>query len=53
LQVRVSERLRATVRDGFGLRALVELDGVPIRPPERYRPSNAFMDWHGRRFGFG
>ena len=53
LQVRVSERLRATVRDGFGLRALVELDGMPIRPPERYRPSDEFLGWHGRRFGFG
>jgi putative restriction endonuclease len=53
LQVRVSERLRASVRDGFGLKALVALDGQPIRPPERYRPDDAFLGWHGRRFGFG
>lgn len=53
LRVRVSERLRATLRDPFGLRALVELDGQPIRLPQRYRPSDVFLDWHGRRFGFG
>lgn len=53
LRVRVSERLRDTVRDPFGLQALVALDGQPIRLPQRYRPSDEFLDWHGRRFGLG
>lgn len=31
----------------------VEPDGQPIRLPQRYRPSDEFLDWHARRFGLG
>jgi len=48
----ISGRAFAAVRDPFGLRALKEQDGQPIRLPQRYRPSDAFLGWHGRRFGF-
>jgi predicted restriction endonuclease len=49
LKIRVSQQLRNAVEDKYAQQALVALDGVPIRPPERLRPDDELLAWHQKR----
>jgi len=48
LAIRVSQRLRDAVADTYAQQALVSLQGVPIRAPERLRPDDELLAWHQR-----
>ena len=50
--VRVSPRVQASKGDSFITESLLRFDGQPIRFPERFGPSPAFLTRHARRFGF-
>lgn len=50
LKIRVSKQLRDAVADAYVQQALVALDGVPIRPPERFHPDDELLAWHQKRF---
>jgi putative restriction endonuclease len=50
LKIRVSQHLREAVADAYVQQALVALDGVPIRPPERFRPDDELLAWHQKRY---
>ncbi|MFM7506882.1 MAG: HNH endonuclease [Rubrivivax sp.] len=49
LKIRVSQQLRDAVADAYVQQALVALDGVPIRQPERLRPDDELLAWHQKR----
>jgi predicted restriction endonuclease len=49
LKTRVSQQLHDAVADTYAQQALVALDGVPIRPPERLRPDDELLAWHQKR----
>lgn len=50
--VRASKKLCASTADGYMAISLVEIDGLPISLPERFRPEPKFLAAHARRFGF-
>lgn len=50
--VRVSPQLRAKPSDSYISESLLRFDRQPIRSPERFGPTPAFLEWHARRFGF-
>jgi putative restriction endonuclease len=50
--VRVSPQVKASKGDSFITDSLLRFDRQPIRFPERFGPSPAFLTWHARRFGF-
>lgn len=50
LQVRVGRRLREAVGDTYVQQALVALDGLPIRSPDRLKPDDELLAWHQSRF---
>ena len=50
--VRVSPQLRAKPSDSYISESLLRFDRQPIRFPERFGPTPAFLEWHARRFGF-
>ncbi len=50
--VRVSKKLNAKPLDGYIAISLVEIDGLPITLPERFRPAPEFLESHAKRFGF-
>lgn len=50
LKIRVSQQLRDAVADVYVQQALVALDGVPIRPPDRLRPDDELLAWHQQRY---
>lgn len=51
-RVRVSKDLSAAHADEFTKAAIAAFDGRPIRLPERFRPDEAFLTAHAKRFGF-
>lgn len=51
-RVRVSSKVKASKDDSFITDSLLRFDAQPIRFPERFGPSPAFLTWHARRFGF-
>jgi hypothetical protein len=48
----VSPQVKASKGDSFITDSLLRFDRQPIRFPERFGPSPAFLTWHARRFGF-
>jgi hypothetical protein len=50
LKIRVCQQLRDAVADRYVQQALVALDGVPIRPPERLHPDDELLAWHQQRY---
>ncbi|MBL8351176.1 MAG: HNH endonuclease [Burkholderiaceae bacterium] len=50
LKIRVSQQLRDAVADAYAQQALVALDGMQIRPPERLRPDDELLAWHQKRY---
>jgi hypothetical protein len=50
LKIRVSQQLRDAVADAYVQQTLVALDGVAIRPPERFRPDDELLAWHQKRY---
>jgi putative restriction endonuclease len=50
LKIRVSKQLRDSVADAYVQQALVALDGVPIRAPERFHPDDELLAWHQKRY---
>lgn len=50
LKIRVSKQLRDAVADAYVQKALVALDGVPIRSPERFHPDDELLAWHQKRY---
>jgi putative restriction endonuclease len=50
LKIRVAQQLRDAVADKYIQQSLVALDGVPIRPPERFRPDDQLLAWHQKRY---
>lgn len=50
LKIRVSQQLRDATADSYAQRTLVALDGVAIRPPERFLPDDELLAWHQKRF---
>lgn len=51
-RVRVSKELRTAHADEFTRAAIAAFDGRPIRLPERFKPDEAFLTAHAKRFGF-
>jgi putative restriction endonuclease len=51
-KVRVSPKVKASMGDSFITESLLRFDAQPIRFPERFGPSPAFLMWHAQRFGF-
>lgn len=50
--VSVSPTVKASKGDSFMTDSLLRFDRQPIRFPERFGPSPAFLTWHARRFGY-
>ena len=50
LKIRVGQSLRDAVADKYIQLSLVALDGVPIRPPERFLPDDELLAWHQRQY---
>lgn len=50
--VRVASHVKASKGDSFIAESLLRFDRQPIRFPERFGPSPAFLERHARRFGF-
>lgn len=50
LKIRVSQQLRDAVADAYVQQALVTLDGVAIRPPERFLPDDELLARHQKRY---
>ena len=51
-EVRVSPKIKANKKDSFISESLLRFDQKPIRFPDRFGPSPAFLEWHARRFAF-
>ena len=51
-KVRVSPKIKAHEGDSFMTESLLRFDQEPIRFPNRFGPSPAFLEKHARRFGF-
>jgi putative restriction endonuclease len=51
LKIRVSQQIMDAVADQYIQQSLVALDGVPIRPPERFHPDGELLAWHQKRYG--
>ena len=51
-KVRVSPKIKANKKDSFISESLLRFDQKPIRFPDRFGPSPAFLEWHARRFAF-
>jgi putative restriction endonuclease len=50
LKIRVSEQLREGTADPYAQQALIALDGVAIRPPDRLAPDDELLAWHQARY---
>jgi predicted restriction endonuclease len=50
LKIRVGQYLRDAAADKYIQLSLVALDGVPIRPPERFLPDDELLAWHQRQY---
>lgn len=51
-RVRVSKELNTAHADEFTRAAIAAFDGRSIRLPERFKPDEAFLTAHAKRFGF-
>lgn len=51
-RVRVSKELSAANADEFTKAAILAFDGRLIQQPERFKPDEAFLAAHAKRFGF-
>ena len=51
-KVRVSPKIKANKKDSFISESLLRFDQKPIRFPDRFGPSPAFLEWHAQRFAF-
>jgi hypothetical protein len=50
LKIRVSRQLRDGTPDPYAVQALIALDGIAIRAPERFLPDDELLAWHQKRY---
>jgi len=51
-KVVVAPSIKRKSGDAFLANSLLAFDGQPIQLPERFRPKEEFLAWHGKHFGF-